>query len=376
MQKTSSILQSRRACWLIAYGLPLLLLWLWLSLGYTHRYATTTQFVLRNQHDTASMSLGAASLLGAGGGEQQDLHMIREYILSPNLLEVLNRELDLRTHYSARSILPPQRLPADASFDVFLAKYQSLIDVSIDTTSSILTLTVEGYSPEQTLRQSQLTLKAAEDYVNEVSRKIAERQTSAAREHLDKTKAEHAAKSRHVLAFQQENNTFMPDKDGSAALSIIAGLESALATEKAHLASTLAYLAPTAPAASESQAKIRAIEEQIALERARLTRSASATDEGATPFNQLLASYQIVQLELDLATQSYAGSLTALQSAQIAASENLKSLVLVSSPMLPQDHSYPRIWVWMLAAGTLHLFTAAPIAGRLLRPAPGPKGKR
>jgi capsule polysaccharide export protein KpsE/RkpR len=161
----------------------------------------------------------------------------------------------------------------------------------------------------------------------------------------------------------------MPDKDGTSALSVIGGLESALATEKARLAGMLAYLAPTAPAVIESQAKIKAVEDQIVVERAHLTRPASATDAGgAKPFNQLLASYQMVQLELELATKSYSDSLTALQNAQIAASENLKSLVMVASPVLPQDHSYPRVWVWLLVAGVVHLFLAAPLAGWLHRP--------
>jgi capsular polysaccharide transport system permease protein len=355
----------KRVCWLAAYCLPLLLLWVWLSFAYTHRYAVTTQFVLRNQHDTGSMTLGAASLLG-GGGEQQDLHMIQEYILSPNLLKVLDEKLNLRAHYSSNFILPPQRLAADASSDVFLDKYRSLIDVSIDTTSSIMTLTIEGYTAEHALRQSEAILQEAEKYVNAVSHRIAHKQTIAARDHLTESKAEYNAKSQRLLAFQQENNTFMPDQDGSVALSVIAGLESALAEERTKLASMSTYLAPTAPALVECQAKAEAIEAQIAIERTRLIPTGTSSSANKTkPFNQLLASYQLVQLELELATKSYSESLTALQNAQISASENLKSLVMVASPVLPQDFRYPRVWVWMLLAGTLNLFFARSFSGWL-----------
>lgn len=369
-------LKSKRLCWLVAYGLPLLLIWVWLSFAYTHRYAVTTQFVLRNQHDTGSMTLGAASLLG-GGGEQQDLHMIQEYILSPNLLEILNAKLNLHDHYTSEAVRPPQRLSADASFDTFLAKYRSLVDVSIDTTSSIMTLTVEGYTPDDAFRQAQLTIEAAENYVNEVSRKIADRQTMAAREHLDEAKADHTAKSQRLLAFQQENNTFMPDQDGSVALSVIASLESALAGERTRLASMSSYLAPTAPALVQCQAKIEAIEAQITIERTRLIPTGEIkVSDGTKPFNQLLASYQLVQLELDLATKSYSESLAALQNAQIAASENLKSLVMVASPVLPQDYRYPRVWVWILLAGALNLFLAPSLAAWLHGFAPPPVAAR
>lgn len=371
-----SVFRSKRVCWFVAFGLPLFALWLWLTFGYTHRYAVTTQFVLRNQQDTASMALGAASLLGAGG-EQQDLHMLQEYILSPNLLAKLDAELDLRGQYASADILPPQRLASDASFDALLEKYRSLIDISIDATSGIMTYTVEGYASDQVLRQARATLAAAEAYVNDVSHQIAARQTAAAREHLDKTREDHTAKTHRLLTFQQENNTFMPDKDGAAALSVIGGLEGALAEERARLAGMLAYLAPTAPGVIESRAKIKAMEDQIALERTRLVSAKlGEMERQATPFNQLLASYQLVQMELELATKSYSESLAALQNAQIAASENLKSLVMIASPHAPQEHAYPRVWVWMLVAGVVHLFLAAPLAARLRALAPRPAKRK
>jgi hypothetical protein len=49
---------------------------------------------------------------------------------------------------------------------------------------------------------------------------------------------------------------------------------------------------------------------------------------------------------------------------------------MVASPVLPQDHSYPRIWVWMLIAAAVQLFLATPIATWLHGFAPKRKSRR
>ena len=354
----------------LVYFCPLALLWLWLAFGYTHRYATTTSFVLRNQQD-ATMALGAASLLGGSGQEQQDLHMIREYILSPNLLERLDKDLNLRAAYSSSDILPPQRLAADASAEAYLKRYRQHVDVAIDSTSGIMTMEVQGFEPSLVLKQAEQTLRDAERYVNEAFHQIADRQTIAARQTLEEARRERAAKSDQLLAFQKANQTFRPDQDSAAALSSTGGLEAALASEKARAASLRGYLSEKAPVLQESEARITAIQDQIVKERARLV---GTSDTAAQPgFNQMLASYQLLQLELDLATKRYSDALDALQRAQITASENLKSLVVVSSPGLPEQAAYPRVWVWLLLAATLHLFTAGPITSLLV---PKPVRKR
>lgn len=342
---------------LLIYVAPLAILWFWLQFGYTHRYSVITSFVLRNQQD-ATMALGASSLLG-GSQEQQDLHMIREYILSPNLLEQLDKNLNLRAAYASTAILPPQRLALDASTEAYLKSYRKQVDVAIDTTSGIMTMEIQGFEPALVLKQAEITLREAEHYVNEAFHQIADRQTVVARQTLEDARRERVSKSDQLLAFQKANQTFRPDKDGAAALSSTAGLEAALAAEKARAASLRGYLSEKAPVLQESEARITALQAQIAQERARLVGASGTPSQPG--FNQLLASYQLLQLELDLATKRYSDALDALQRAQITASENLKSLVVISSPALPEETTYPRVWVWLLVAAAIHLFTTGPI---------------
>lgn len=356
---------------LIALFAPLLLLWVWLTFAYTPRYASTTRFVLRNQQD-ASLSLGANSLLGGGGQEQQDLHMMREYIYSPNLLEILDQELDLRAKYASRDILPPQRLDTDAPGEAFLEKYRSLLTIDIDTETGLMTLEVEGFDPDTVYRQSQRTLLLAEEYVNSAFHHIAERQASTARAVLEEARLERQTKAGALLDFQNKHQTFRPDLDGSATQSTIAALERALSQEKAALTAKSAYLSDSAPTQIESRAKISAIKEQIEKERAQLVSSDQA-GSGGEEFNRLLANFEMLKLDLDLASRRYSESLASLQRAQLAASENLKSLVVVSSPIRADSPSYPRTGVWMLLATVAVLLTHQPLFGLLC---PKPKLKK
>ncbi len=355
---------------LLSYFAPLLLLWCWLAFAYTPRYATETQFVLRNQQDS-SISLGAAGLLGGGGPEQQDLHMLREYAYSPNLFKILDQKLGLRAAYASSHILPPQRLAADANAETALKTYRDLVSLSIDSDSGIMLLEIQGFDPDLLMRQTELTLTEVEHYVNTAFRHIAERQAEAARETLENARLERAAKSDRLLAFQTQHHTFRPDLDGAAAQSALAALEAALAEEKARGAGLAAYLAPEASARIENETRIKAIDQQIASERSRLVPAPAKEDPAA--FNRLLSSFQLLQLELDLATQRYSDALLALQRAQLVVSENLKSLVVISTPLRPDTAAYPRIWVWLLLAAVIQLFThpliAYPFLARLRREA-------
>lgn len=343
---------------LIYFG-PLLLLWLWLTFGYTHRYAVTTQFSLRNHQATPGIAFGEAAMLTGAGSAQQDLHLIREYILSPNLLTHLENQLSLRAVYSSSEILPPQRLEKNISFEAFLEHYRSLINISIDPGSGIVTMQIEGYTREQTLAQSNYTLKAAEAYINEVSKKIAERQAASAHEHLETAREERAQKNRRLLAFQSQNATLLPSRDSASALSIIGSLEAQLAAERARLVGQSGLLAANSSIMIESRTKVQALEGQIAAERSRLF---SESPSESLAFHQVLASFQLIQTDLELATKSYSEALAALQRAQIAAAENLKALVVISSAIMPEKTKYPRVWVWMLIASIAHLFIAPHIS--------------
>lgn len=349
---------------LVVYFAPVALVWAWLTFAYTPRYVTETRFVLRNQQD-ASLAIGASAILG-GGPEQQDLHMIREFVLSPNLLAILDKNLDLRVAYSSPDILPPQRLSTHASFEDLLDAYRDKIDVEIDATSSIMTLRIEGFEPAFLLRQTELMLAEAEGHVNNAFRHIAERQARAASETLDQARKEREAAAGRLLAFQREHQTFRPDLDGEATQTALTALETTLAEEKARASSLEAYLGSDSPLREESRARIEAIQKQILAERSRLV-PPDAPKGGSAAFNRLLADYQLLQLNLDLATQRYAASLEGLQRAQLAASESLKSLVVISAPFLPTEPSYPRTGVWVLLVAFLNLFASGPII-RMLTP--------
>ncbi|WP_066015077.1 hypothetical protein [Endozoicomonas atrinae] len=82
--------------------------------------------------------------------------------------------------------------------------------------------------------------------------------------------------------------------------------------------------------------RISALESQLAKEKIQL-----ASNDG-TALNDLVARQEALQLDLRLATEAYSATLMALEKARTEASRKIKQLVVVSSPQLAEDATYPK----------------------------------
>jgi capsule polysaccharide export protein KpsE/RkpR len=112
-------------------------------------YESTSVVSVQNK---SSISSGASSILGgvlgaaAGGSQVEQLY---QYIISPDMLKVLDNKFHLRKTYSSTDRNPFWRLWWSSSDDAFLRFYQNMIDIEPDTTNSLITLTVLDYDAKR-----------------------------------------------------------------------------------------------------------------------------------------------------------------------------------------------------------------------------------
>jgi capsule polysaccharide export protein KpsE/RkpR len=108
-------------------------------------YESTSIVSVQNK---SSISSGASSMLSgvlgsaAGGSQVEQLY---QYIISPDMLKLLDRKFHLRKIYSSEERNPFWRLWWPASDDAFLKFYQNMVDIQPDTTDSLLTIDVMDY---------------------------------------------------------------------------------------------------------------------------------------------------------------------------------------------------------------------------------------
>jgi capsule polysaccharide export protein KpsE/RkpR len=94
------------------------------------------------------------------------------------------------------------------------------------------------------------------------------------------------------------------------------------------------------------RSRIAGLEALIRDERARIIGAPANAAKGTDPgtINSIAAGWSALELEVDFATQLVKASTAALEQAQTEVGQKIKSLVVVSRPLLAQEAAYPRVW--------------------------------
>lgn len=318
--------------------LPFLLAAGYLGLFASDRYVSEARFTVRDsnpQVDSGGIDLGGI-LGGIGGGGRQDAWLLRDYILSADLLGRLDRTLGLRTAWSDPAIDPLWRLPAEASDEEFLEFYREMIAVDFDTESGIIAVELQGFEQDETRLALETVLAESERLVNEISHRLAREQLDFINAEIDENSRRLRESKTALLNFQNEYGVVDPNEEAGLVVSVIAQMEVSLAEDRAELSALRGYLGNDAHEVVALRNRISAKAAQVKIQKKRLT--GAGDDER---LNRVMARFEELRFDMEFASERYRLALLALESAQIEASRKVKSLVVVAHPNLPDEALYP-----------------------------------
>lgn len=319
--------------------LPFLAAAAYLGLVASDRYVSQAHFTVRDSGSQANAGgIDLGGILGGigGGGGRQDAFLLRDYILSADLLARLDAALNLRAAWSDPANDMLWRLAADASDEDFLDYYRDMIAVTFDTESGIIIVELQGFTPAPTRAMLDMILAESETLVNEISNRLAREQLDFINGEIDdNTRRLRAAKSA-LLGFQNEHGVVDPNEEAGLVIAVIAQMEVSLAEDRAELSVLRSYLGNTAHEVVAMRSRIAAKTAQVEAQKKRLT--GAGDDER---LNRVMARFEELRFDLEFANERYRLALLALEGAQIEASRKVKSLVVVSRPNLPDEALYP-----------------------------------
>ncbi len=166
------------------------------------RYVSQASLIIK-QADQLKMLPDALSMLGLGGSNHQDVLVIQDYLKSWDMLDTLDKELQLKKHYQSDSADMFSRLPEDATREEFLAFYRDHLTISLDELSGVLTVNLQAFEPEYAKRVVTLMLKESEGFINRLSHQVA----------MDQLKfvETEVARSHERLLQEREKNAGFPE---------------------------------------------------------------------------------------------------------------------------------------------------------------------
>lgn len=310
------------------------------------RYVSRAELVVK-QADQIKMLPDALSMLGLGGNNHQDVMLIQDYLKSPDLLDKLDKELGLKSHYQSRQVDFFSRLPGSVSREEFLKYYREHLTLRLDDISGVLTIELQAFDPAYGQRVVGLMLRESESFINKLGHQVALEQLAFVEKEVDRSYQRVQDEKAKVLAFQNTHHLISPESTSSARLGVVSQIEAQLAQQQAQLKQLQSYMKENAPAVVSVQARVDALTEQLAQEQSRLT----GVDKDA--MNEVTASYLDVQTQATLATDLYKTGLISLEQARIEAYRKLKHLLVVSQPTMAEDAEYPRRLYNLATVGVL-----------------------
>ncbi|MDZ7855363.1 capsular biosynthesis protein [Sphaerotilus sp.] len=335
--------------WLLV-GVPMLVSTAYLTFLSQDRYVSTTVLTVRRAtQDTPSFGGLSMLLSGTNGASLEDTRYLREYLHSLGLMRKLDARLQLRTHFeSAHTDVLMRLWPGTAQEDM-LDYWRDRVQVSLDDSSGLLTLRVQGFAPAFAQQVSQALLAESEAFINDISRRIANEQLTFARTELSRAADQLARDQQTMVAFQARHQMLDPLADVQATGARTSELRQRLTRLEADLHTKQTFLNDDAPDIVTLKAELAAVRQQLGRETSSATMASSTTRGSDAPgqrrtdtLNKLAVEFDGLKTRVALSDGAYRSALASVEATRIESGRKLKSLVVIEPPTLPEVAEFPR----------------------------------
>lgn len=350
----------RRGVFALAAAASLLAVLYW-GLIASNRYVSEASVIIQRTDLAVSPTMDFGSLLSGVGGNRGDELLLRDHLLSLDMLKKLDAKLHLRAHYSDPHRDPLSRMwSKDGSDEVFYQYYLSRVSVELDEYSGVLKIRAQAYDAKTAQAIAALMMQEGEQAMNNMGHKLAQDQV----EFVERQVAQMAERFRRtrqaVLNYQNQTGMVAPQNTAEQLVGVVGQLRAQRVELQTRRTALLGYLEPTAATVVELDTQIAAVDKQIETEQARLTSS------NGKALNSKVEEYQRLEMEAGFANDVYKTSLVALEKGRVEATRNLKKVSVVQSPTAPTSSLEPRrfynivvsLLVIFLVAGVVYLLMA------------------
>jgi capsular polysaccharide transport system permease protein len=310
----------------------------WLAMA-SSRYVSEANVIIRKTDSVGVSSFDIPMLLSGGGGgaNRSDQLLLREYLLSVDMLVKLDAALDLRSHYSnSQRDIVSRMWFRDASMEWFHRHYLSRIDITYDDYAGVLRINVQAYDAHFAQAISGMLVREGERYMNQLGHELAEVHVNFMTTQVSQAQLRYQSASQALLSFQNEKGLVSPQATAESINLIVAKLEAQRAQIQTQLASLPTTLERNHPNVQMLRQSLAAVDRQIGREKAKL-----ASTEGKT-LNTTMEEFRRLQMEVTFTQDLYKTALTALEKGRMDAARMLEKVSVLQTPTLPEYPMKPR----------------------------------
>jgi capsular polysaccharide transport system permease protein len=296
------------------------------------RYVSESNVIIRKTDSVGVASFDISSLLtGVAGVNRSDQLLLREYLLSVDMLKILDAELDLRSHYSdKRQDIVSRLWFQDASMEWFHWYYLRRVSVEYDDFSGVLRVRVQAFDPQTAQAISRMLVQQGERYMNQIGHELAEVQVTFLIDQVRVAQQRFLQANQDLLAFQNKKGLASPQTTAESINEIVAQLEGKRTQIQTQLASLPTTLDSDHPNIKMLKQSLAAVNHQIDQEKAKL-----ASPSGKT-LNFTVEEFQRLEMEVTFTRDIYKTALIGLEQGRMDATRMLEKVSVLQAPTLPE----------------------------------------
>ncbi|MFE1599103.1 capsule biosynthesis protein [Methylobacterium sp. ID0610] len=325
------------------------------------RYLTEAHFAIRPAigaaENTAKDNVGTS----AGIPKEmiaQDTLLVSEYIMSRPMVEAIERKLPLREMFSRDSIDFFSRFDPEKPIEKLVRYWRSRVEVKIEGTSGILSVTVNAFDPQESVAINKAILAESERMVNDLTAKARQDALAESERELKRAEARLMDLQLAVRDLRNRDGVLDAQKTNEANVKMVAQVRE----QRINLAVKLTLLQRDLKDDARSIQDLKAQIAQLDGTIARLEREATTQDPNQRrALADALTRFEQLDVDRKNAQTFYGLVIAARERARMIADRQIEFFSVVVEPILPQSAQRPlrSLWIGCVVAGAAVAFALA-----------------
>lgn len=275
---------------------------------------------------------------GSGGSSSKDMDILNQFIVSQELVQRVDKKLDLRSIFSKPANDPLFALPKQGSTEDLVKYWQTMVLPNYDSNTGLMSLRVFAFDPLDAQKIASAVLDESTEIINELSTTAQADATRYSQETLTKAEGRMADAQKALTDFRIKNHIVDPQAQLAGASQVVNTLVQQLGAAEIDLDMLQGTLPDSDPRIAQLKRRIDVIQKRMDEESSKVGELADTTSPG---YAKLVVDYQNLQMEQDFAQKAYLTSLSAYDQAVNDAQHKTRYLTTYLSPTLAESPTAP-----------------------------------
>ncbi|MDR6818098.1 capsular polysaccharide transport system permease protein [Neorhizobium sp. 2083] len=304
----------------------------------TPQYTSEVRFVVRSSVPLLSRDRYSSESVEPKAKIVQDTAVLLNYLSSPALVQILDKEADFQRLFGRSEIDLIARLKSSPTQEELVKYWEGRYSASVNPRSGIVELEVTAFSPQEANDLLKRVVKATEDQVNKLNANMWNNLRLSVQKDVDETTRDLTALRDKYRETQNQTGVYNIGTAATSIMTVLTALETETAALRSRRDALSQSVAANSPNLVDLNRRIEAQENQAAL----LKETIAGTRNQNGNFADYSQLFSQLDLELKMAEGRLRSAISEQEKVNLVSSLQLLYVDTFTEPTIPDYSKYPR----------------------------------